>query len=565
MYRQKFIEQGFDIPSSATGKCKIRCHFCQHTRSSKNRNDKPLSVDLVNGVYKCHHCDQKGRIMMGEANKKYNKPTTLLSDISDNVIQYFANRKISQSTLEMLGIGSFTKNGNEYIAFNYFDSFNNHVNTKYRNVNDKKDMRQLSGAKPSPYNAKVIKNAPYIIITEGEIDVASWVEAGLLYTISGQNGANDNWVSDVYDLLEPIESIYIAVDNDDKGKKYLRDLSRRLEKGKLFLVDYDGYVDANEVLVDKGAATLREMFENAEPFPVDGINRVMDFAEEAFSFFVDGYPDTYTTGLASLDDYFKFHLSDVTIVTGTPGAGKSNFVDYLCVQAAKMHNFSTAFYSGEKAPKIHLTNLVYKYIQNSRFNLDVTSDADKNRFFNGLTFLHDHIFYLNEQENKADDILSKAKYLVKRHNIRILVVDNWTTMDTTTPQGVDIRDYFGMLLAKFTRFAKEYECHVLLVVHPRKLQKKDDGRYVIPDGYDLYSSSHFYNLTDNGISLRADDGYTDVTIWKIRHKEFVGKEGSITVRFDSGSGGNYYDSEKVGFNPTQTYAEKYGKEDNAPF
>jgi len=503
--------------------------------------------------------------MMGEANKKYNKPTTLLSDISDNVIQYFANRKISQSTLEMLGIGSFTKNGNEYIAFNYFDSFNNHVNTKYRNVNDKKDMRQLSGAQPSPYNAKVIKNAPYIIITEGEIDVASWVEAGLLYTISGQNGANDNWVSDVYDLLEPIESIYIAVDNDDKGKKYLRDLSRRFDKGKLFLVDYDGYVDANEVLVDKGAATLREMFEKAEPFPVDGINRVMDFAEEAFSFFVDGYPDTYATGLASLDDYFKFHLSDVTIVTGTPGAGKSNFVDYLCVQAAKMHNFSTAFYSGEKAPKIHLTNLVYKYIQNSRFNLDVTSDADKKRFFDGLTFLHDHIFYLNEQENKADDILSKAKYLVKRHNIRILVVDNWTTMDTTTPQGVDTRDYFGMLLAKFTRFAKEYECHVLLVVHPRKLQKKDDGRYVMPTGYDLYSSSHFYNLTDNGISLRADDGYTDVTIWKIRHQEFVGKEGSITVRFDSGSGGNYYDSEKVGFNPTQTYAEKYGKEDNAPF
>ena len=565
MYRQKFIEQGFDVPSSATGKCKIRCHFCQHTRSSKNKNDKPLSVDLINGVYKCHHCDKKGKLMMAETNKSYNKPTTLLSDISDNVVQYFANRMIGKDTLDMLGIGSFTKNGNEYIAFNYFDSFNNHVNTKYRNVNDKKDMRQLSGAQPSPYNAKVIKNAPYIIITEGEIDVASWVEAGLLYTISGQNGANDNWVSDVYDLLEPIESIYIAVDNDDKGKKYLRDLSRRLEKDKLFLVDYDGYVDANEVLVDKGAATLREMFEKAEPFPVDGINRVMDFAEEAFSFFVDGYPDTYTTGLASLDDYFKFHLSDVTIITGTPGAGKSNFVDYLCVQAAKMHNFSTAFYSGEKAPKIHLTNLVYKYIQNSRFNLDVTSDADKKRFFDGLTFLHDHIFYLNEQENKAEDILSKAKYLVKRHNIRILVVDNWTTMDTTTPQGVDTRDYFGMLLAKFTRFAKEYECHVLLVVHPRKLQKKDDGRYIMPTGYDLYSSSHFYNLTDNGISLRADDGYTDVRIWKVRHQEFVGKEGSITVRFDSGSGGNYYDSEKVGFNPTQTYAEKYGKEDNTPF
>lgn len=566
MYRQKFIEQGFDIPSSASARCKIRCHFCQHTRSAKNRNDKPLSVDLINGVYKCHHCDAKGKIQMGNE-KQYNAPTNLPTGISKAVVDYFKGRSIKESTLTDLGIGSIVNRNMEYIAFNYYDENNTHVNIKYRNVSDKKDMRQLSGAKPSPYNARVIRNAPYILITEGEIDVASWVEAGVLYTISGQNGANDNWVTGLYDELDKLEKIYIAVDNDDKGIAYKNALARRFDRSKLFIVDYGIYNDANEVLVNEGAASLRQLFESAEPFPIEGISRVNSFADDAMKFFVEGYPDTYDSGLISLDKYFTVNLGDITIVTGTPGAGKSNFVDYLAVQYAKRHNFATAFYSGEKTPKIHLTNLVYKYIAHSRDTLDPNSDSDKSRFLNGINFLQDYIFYLSEQENKPETLIEKASYLVKRFNIRILVIDNWTTMDTTSPANVDTRDYFGQILSKFTSFAKKFECHVFIVVHPRKLQKKDDGRYVMPTGYDLYSSSHFYNLTDNGISLRKDDNHTDVQIWKVRHQEFVGSEGFFKVRFDRASGGNYYDSEQVGFNnPTQIYADKYGqKEDDIPF
>lgn len=571
MYRQKFIELGFEIPSSAPNKCKIRCHFCKHTRSRKNVNDKPLSVDLLNGVYYCHHCGEKGKIMMENNNygkvgfmndKSYSKPTTHSTNISSNVIEYFKGRGISKETLELLGVGSFTTNGKEYIAFNYYDTFNNHVNIKYRNVDDKKDMRQLPNAQPSPYNAKILPNAPYVLITEGEIDVASWVEAGVLYTISGQNGANDNWITESYDQLEKIEKIYIAVDNDEKGIGYKNAIARRFDKSILFLVDYGNYNDANEVLVNEGVARLREIFDKAEPYPVEGISRVNEFMEDAFRFFVEGYPTTYEAGLKDLDKHYQLHLGDVTIVTGTPGAGKSNFVDYLAIQYAKKYNFSTAFYSGEKAPRIHLTNLVYKYIEQSRFTMTPQDSNDQEKFMKGVSFLYDHIFYLSEEENKPETLINKAIYLVKRFNIRILVVDNWTTMDTTNPEGIDTRDYYGLVLAKFTKFAKQYDCHVFLVVHPRKLSKKDDGTYVMPTGYDLYSSSHFYNLTDNGISLRSNDGFTDIQVWKIRHQEFVGKEGFFKIRFDKASGGNYYDTDEVGFNPTQIYANKYGKEED---
>lgn len=494
--------------------------------------------------------------------KSYNKPTTHPNTISDNVVNYFKSRLISKETLELLGVASLTSNGKEYIAFNYYDTFRNHVNIKYRNVEDKKDMRQLSNAKPSPYNACILNNAPYVLITEGEIDVASWVEAGVLFTISGQNGANDNWITDHYEELEKIDKIYLAVDNDEKGIAYKNAIARRFSKDKLYLVDYGQYKDANEVLLAEGVARLKELFEKAEPYPVEGISRVSEFMEDAFRFFVDGYPTTYIAGLKDLDNHYQLHLGDVTIVTGTPGAGKSNFVDYLAIQYAKKYNFPTAFYSGEKAPRIHLTNLVYKYIEHSRFTLDPKDSNDQKRFMDGVSFLHDHIFYLSEEDNKPDNLITKAIYLVRRFNIRILVIDNWTTMDTTNPEGIDTRDYYGLVLAKFTKFAKEYDCHVFLVVHPRKLNKKDDGTYVMPTGYDLYSSSHFYNLTDNGISLRSNDGYTDVQVWKIRHQEFVGKEGFFKIRFDKASGGNYYDTDEVGFNPTQIYANRYGKEED---
>lgn len=574
MYHTELKELGIEVNPSWTGRHKTKCPWCQDSRSSKNRNDKPLSVDVSTGYYKCHHCEQKG---MARKDEKYERPSVEPTTISQQVIDFFLSREIPLETLELLKVGSQHLNGRDYVAFNYYDVNNVHRNIKYRNIKDKKDMRQMKGAKPVPYNAQVIRNAPYIIITEGEPDVMAWVTAGLLYTISGPNGSNANWIDGIYEELEQIESIYIAVDCDDKGQKYEQELSRRFPKEKLYRINYDKWKDANDILIENGreagSEILKHLYDTAAPYPVDGIEQGSSFQEQSLRYFLYGYPDTYYTGIEELDQLWSLHLEDLTIVSGTPNSGKSNFVDWLTVKFAASLDWKAAFYSGEKTKEVHLTGLAYKKIEKSREVLDPQNPKDQLEVLEAINWCGEHFFYLSEgedgdMENTPDKIIEKAEYLVRRHGIRILVVDNFTTMDTSPPRGMEFRDYIGKILGRFTQFAKRNQCKVFLVVHPRKMTKLDDGKYVIPDGYDLYSSSHFFNLTDNGISLRAGDGYTDVKVWKVRHQEFVGKPGTATLAFDKDGGRSYHsmDGEQP-FEPKQEdiyikkFRTQFGEED----
>jgi twinkle protein len=222
------------------------------------------------------------------------------------------------------------------------------------------------------------------------------------------------------------------------------------------------------------------------------------------------------------------YLEDVTVVTGTPNAGKSNFVDWLVTVHAKRHGLKAGVFTGEKTIDIHLAGLVYKWLEKSREEMNPEKDGIT--FMEAMAGLHDYIFYFSESIRTFDELLDYGKVMVKRYGIDILVLDNWTVIDKSVPNLTDSKDYYGTILGKLSHFAKKNKCHVFLVVHPRKLEEIN-GLYKMPRGYDLYGTSHFFNIPDNGISLRAGDGYTDILVWKVRHQEFVGNPGSGKLKF----------------------------------
>jgi twinkle protein len=65
--------------------------------------------------------------------------------------------------------------------------------------------------------------------------------------------------------------------------------------------------------------------------------------------------------------------------------------------------------------------------------------------------------------------------------------------------------------------------HIFLIAHPKKMQTKE-GQPDVPTLYDISGSAHFYNKTDNGITVyrNAGDG-VEIFIQKIRFQEYVGK------------------------------------------
>ena len=63
------------------------------------------------------------------------------------------------------------------------------------------------------------------------------------------------------------------------------------------------------------------------------------------------------------------------------------------------------------------------------------------------------------------------------------------------------------------------------------------------NGYDVSGSSHFFNLVDNGISLRRVrsemEEYVDLRTWKIRQQEFVGNTRDWVLDYSMKDGGVY--------------------------
>lgn len=85
----------------------------------------------------------------------------------------------------------------------------------------------------------------------------------------------------------------------------------------------------------------------------DVLDALKDYAK-------NGIPTGFKTGVQTLDKNLKFDKGKLATITGIPGMGKSEFVDFICTQMNKLHKFKTLYFSAEDSLKEHLIKLCKK-------------------------------------------------------------------------------------------------------------------------------------------------------------------------------------------------------------
>src|SRR5262249_51012013 len=65
----------------------------------------------------------------------------------------------------------------------------------------------------------------------------------------------------------------------------------------------------------------------------------------------DGRTRGLSTGWKSLDEYMTIRPGELSVVTGVPGSGKSEFIDALAVNLAHSHDWRFAICSFENPPR----------------------------------------------------------------------------------------------------------------------------------------------------------------------------------------------------------------------
>jgi len=153
-------------------------------------------------------------------------------------------------------------------------------------------------------------------------------------------------------------------------------------------------------------------------------------------------------------------------------------------------------------------------------------------------YIKDNYFFIYPEDDMSfTSIIEKAKYLVKKRGIKVLVIDPYNKIEHLKEKGENETEYISRFLDKLVTFARTYNVLIFLVAHPRKMQKDGTGKHEVPSLYDINGSANFYNKCDYGISIyRMPEGNeVHVQVLKIKFKH-LGDGGDVKMMYNYRNG-----------------------------
>lgn len=543
--------------SGSGGEVDTQCPWCSPNR--KKKQAKCLSVNLDKETYFCHHCGVSGGLKEGHRSNELHwrkpafvRPTAkpMAPDLDVALVQWMATRSISPCVIRRNRISlqavymPQVEDRVKAICFPYYrgDEF---INAKYRDR--EKNFRMEAGAERILYGLNDIDPARCVIV-EGEMDKLSVEVAGITSCLSVPDGAPAENAKDYAskfsfleadkERLEAVQEWIIAVDSDGPGKRLEDEIARRLGREKCRRVTWPSDCkDANDVLCKHGADKLRACLDEAQPYPIAGVFEVEDLSDRIDHLYKHGWERGVSTGWDEVDQFFTVRPGELTVVTGIPNSGKSNWVDALAVNLAAEHGWRFGIFSPENQPlEDHMARVIEKYAR-SPFADGPTERMDPQTLRMSKAWVQEHFFWILPDEDTEwtiDTVLDRARALVFRKGIRALIIDPWNELEHFRPNGMSETDYVSISLKRMRQFARHQGIHLFVVVHPTKLYRDKEGNYPVPTLYDCNGSAHWRNKADNGMcvwrNFTDDQAFVEIHVQKIRFRQ-IGRIGLAKLQY----------------------------------
>lgn len=469
--------------------------------------------------------------------------------ISLKLLDILAERGIDAELADRLGLASRLEGGDEALVIPFVRE-GRVVRRKWRTFGPERRFGADKGAVRCAFNEDCLRDASLtslpLLITEGELDAIAAIQAGFPRTISVPDGAPQKpvegaeeskayaWLADIRRLLgkEQVGEIILAVDGDEPGAALMHDLSVLLGRYRCKFLTYpkskkdrgrERCKDLNEVLEDWGAKGVVETVARAQWLKVNGVYRMGDLPPLP--------PQVvYEPRHELLRENFKVRLGDFSVVTGTPGFGKTSWVNDVFCGIACDNDLTIAWASFEQAPqRDHRRALRSWFCGAFEWTLDHIQVAAADRWIEAK-----HLFLIPTEDEDAtlEWLLDKMEVAATRHGARIFIIDPWNELEHDRRRDESETEYIGRAIRTLKRFAKAFQVHICVVAHPTKSIKDGDGKYKMPTLYDISGSANWYNKTDLGVIVhRENETDTLIKVQKSRYHEIIGKPGEILTQF----------------------------------
>ena len=540
------------------------CPFCSPTRRKTNLKEMTLTRKPDGAVvYYCHHCDASGSVQPSKHYKQEFKlsavpqPQILTNVLTPAHYDYLSKRGISKETADKAKLFAADKyfsrlnKQSEAIGFPYFRN-GALVAAKYRSFPDK-DFTQDAGGAHDFFNIDNVQKGKPIIIVEGEIDCLTLMEAGIENAVSVPSGApikvadgkvlpsedkKFGYVWNAREVLDAAPYVVLATDQDGPGQALAEELARRIGKDKCRVAKFDKK-DLNEVFnADPfGAENIKQILDDSAAYPIQGLSEASTYFDRLNDLFDKGSGKGFSTGYKSLDSIYTVATGQLTVVTGYPSSGKSNFVDQMMVNLARSNDWKFAVCSFENQPEIHIARLMEIYTQ-KKFHEGTVNQArmTEDEMKAAFKFVNEHFLFIDstgEERCTLDSIIERARAAVKRMGVRGLVIDpyNYIDLDRT---GTTETEAISNMLTKVRKFCMAQDVHCWFVAHPSKIQRSgvEQPR---PDGMSISGSMAWWAKTDNGLTVHRQTDHVEIAVWKCRYR-WVGTQGETTLLYSKTAG-----------------------------
>jgi twinkle protein len=251
-----------------------------------------------------------------------------------------------------------------------------------------------------------------------------------------------------------------------------------------------------------------------------------------------GLPRGSLTGWKQLDELYTVGLGQWTVVTGTPGSGKSEWLDALLVNLAERERWLFAVYSPENYPtETHLAKLCEKRARRP-FNPGPNTRMTEQQYADSALWIMERFMWLSPDLKSPEELIATAlSYDIEGRKLGI-VLDPWNTLEHQRG-GMSETDYVSFILTEVTKMARKANAHVWLVVHPAKIPRNKDGTRPVPTPYDISGSAHWYNKADNIVTIHRDQVEqgqdVEIHVQKVRFKH-CGHPGLAVLNYDKVTG-----------------------------
>lgn len=385
-----------------------------------------------------------------------------------------------------------------------------------------KDFANQKGCAQWPVGLHLVDvsiNGKSVTFTEGELDAMSLFQLGQRNVCSLPNGAGDQtWIDLAWDWLAGFDTIYLCLDTDKAGQDALEKIIRRL--GYQWAVKVitlpGGHKDANEALM---AGVTKEQiasaFAGAREITPDTVFRADHYTDAVKERLRNRDKMTgFSSGFASLDAVTHgFRGSELTIWTGQSGSGKSTVLGQVIVNSLR-DNVKTCVSSLEIPPHAYLSWLAMQATGQGS-PTDTMVDKVMTWFATGMFFIH------RVTSAKLDDMLADWAYCAQRHGCKQFVADPMQCIDA----GADEYAAQAKIIQGLLQFARQYDVHVHLVAHPKKL---DSDTATIGQN-DVKGNKAVTDLAHNILAVVRGDAVTAVNVLKVREYDYRGKRAIVTV------------------------------------